>query len=853
MHTHVITDHDDHFIIDPITRKIRPETPAKNKLVRNDHKSERYTFEIPRYIEGHDMTQCDSVRIHYLNVASNNLESSANVYDVDDIGLLDGDSETAAFTWLVSNGATKFAGLLSFAVEFKCSTEDTVTYAWHTEIYSSISISDVIANDGAIVEELTDAFEKWKNDLELAGTNQTRRIERTGADTASSIRSLGDEYISDIRSNGNSQVNRIKATGNNIIDSIPDEYSTMYIAISAVTYLTSKGYICNKIETAMEDDTKFWCYVDGAGLPALPPGTYDRRPITLNAKVNVRIDQSIVKDIKSTRIPIDTNKKYIIVSFNDYGGSNEVVPFVAITDDKEVFRNEECYPLVMDATASSSFGYAKVLIIDGSAMPETAKQVLINSYHGEPIIFEFVTSISGEHKELESEVSAIPYFAGKGLPMAFTMQTSNNMIWSDSYTSAPILHLNEAKYELDGIGVVYFSTVASKISVRPGDKFYIKTYREVNDFQDSLVDEVSPYLVVGVGNADSSGNYEIQHDYTNEYFSKYPYFTGPVLSFEEAETKPYTYDYMIDIPSGIDYILVNSFSKDHFPVVKKLSDPNQTIIDLTGSEYDQNTWYPVTGTRIPPGGLHKIHVYSTFDDGAHPTWATNESGYTCNMEVYDKATNWGQTDEAAISTDYSWKHANKRPCGYLQMNNSSTPVALLLGGGIYHIETDYAAEWTVHTDVYTHMSETVRPAAQSKFVFNRATIFADIDGDVSGNITGTVNGHDVNQSVPADAQFTIIRQFTADMISQEVLAGAEFVNKRFPLPNIDGYIPTVAIPQRVCLHRSNGAELHLEAQYIQVSNDEDVSDYELVLFGRNTGSESYTDAAFYFDVLYIKR
>ena len=166
------------------------------------------------------------------------------------------------------------------------------------------------------------------------------------------------------------------------------------------------------------------------------------------------------------------------------------------------------------------------------------------------------------------------------------------------------------------------------------------------------------------------------------------------------------------------------------------------IVDLSGSQYSQSTYYPVTGTPIPKGGLHKIHVYTTFDMDAHPTWATNAAGYTCNMEVYDKAQSWGQTNGATISTDYSWKHSSQRPCGYVQMTHSSTPAAILRGGGIYCIETDYTAEWTVRTEAYTVSGDTVRPGNASKFDFDRATVFANINGNLTGNVTGNATSAD---------------------------------------------------------------------------------------------------------------
>lgn len=157
------------------------------------------------------------------------------------------------------------------------------------------------------------------------------------------------------------------------------------------------------------------------------------------------------------------------------------------------------------------------------------------------------------------------------------------------------------------------------------------------------------------------------------------------------------------------------------------------MIDLSSANYDQDTWYPVTGTYIPKGGMHRIHVYSSFDMNVHPKWATHSAGYTCNMEIYDKAQTWGQTDGATICLDYSWKHTDQRPCGYIQMTHSSTPVLILRGGGIYTVETDYESDWVVRTEVYKLEDDTVRPIIQSRFDFNRATIFANVDGNVYGN------------------------------------------------------------------------------------------------------------------------
>lgn len=67
-HSHSIYDTDKHFLIDPSTRSITALSD-KLTLIQYDHNCERYTFEIPRIIEGHDMSDCDSVEIHFDNIS----------------------------------------------------------------------------------------------------------------------------------------------------------------------------------------------------------------------------------------------------------------------------------------------------------------------------------------------------------------------------------------------------------------------------------------------------------------------------------------------------------------------------------------------------------------------------------------------------------------------------------------------------------------------------------------------------------------------------------------------------------------------------------------------------------------
>ena len=161
-HIHPVTDTDNHFIIDPITRSVINAESKKRILMQNDHNSERFTFEIDRYVEGHDMLLCNKVELHYINTGATSREKNAGVYEITDFASCDNDETKAMFTWLISENATMYSGTLSFLVLFACIENGVATYRWHTGINTSISISRGMNNDDVIVEPLPDIIEGWR-------------------------------------------------------------------------------------------------------------------------------------------------------------------------------------------------------------------------------------------------------------------------------------------------------------------------------------------------------------------------------------------------------------------------------------------------------------------------------------------------------------------------------------------------------------------------------------------------------------------------------------------------------------------------------------------------------------------
>ena len=146
-HTHPVVDSDARFVIDPNTRMIST-TSDKLELVQGDHQSERITFEIPRIVEGHDMSLCDRIEIHYIDSGRGAQGTSRDIYLVDDF--ISGD-RTCTFTWLVSGNATRFNGKLSFSIIFKCHDSDgACVYRWNTEICKLLSVKEGLDNTDSI-------------------------------------------------------------------------------------------------------------------------------------------------------------------------------------------------------------------------------------------------------------------------------------------------------------------------------------------------------------------------------------------------------------------------------------------------------------------------------------------------------------------------------------------------------------------------------------------------------------------------------------------------------------------------------------------------------------------------------
>ena len=198
-HEHQVKDIDLHFIIDPNTRTIKNNS-GKIVLMQYDHQSEVFTFEIPRYIDAHDMSVCNDVRIHYINIgSSSNQTPICGVYEISDLQIDPDNNERVICSWLLTNQTTQLEGTLSFIIRFSCVTGVTIDYSWSTAIYSGIIIAKSINNSEIIIENTADILEQWKNSIK----------EDIASDLEVSAKTLG------ISGASSGQIPVIKSTGKN--------------------------------------------------------------------------------------------------------------------------------------------------------------------------------------------------------------------------------------------------------------------------------------------------------------------------------------------------------------------------------------------------------------------------------------------------------------------------------------------------------------------------------------------------------------------------------------------------------------------------------------------------------------
>lgn len=169
-HDHNLVDDDNRFIIDGGTRQLNNVSGVKPSLMQYDHNSEKFVFEMPRYIDSHDMLNCDRLEVHYTNSTSGTSKSSrVATAGVDNLtsSLQEDleDSNKLTFEWTITQNATQLAGTLIFQFKFWCKGNvsddvDEAEYIWHSGKYSFVEILPSLNITDDLINKYPNAIEE---------------------------------------------------------------------------------------------------------------------------------------------------------------------------------------------------------------------------------------------------------------------------------------------------------------------------------------------------------------------------------------------------------------------------------------------------------------------------------------------------------------------------------------------------------------------------------------------------------------------------------------------------------------------------------------------------------------------
>lgn len=245
-----------------------------------------------------------------------------------------------------------------------------------------------------------------------------------------------------------------------------------------------------------------------------------------------------------------------------------------------------------------------------------------------------------------------------------------------------------------------------------------------------------------VAYASSAGNAQTLGGYPRNY-SQAPFGTIPYIGSDGVMEIGRYIDYHYDNSDKYDFSTRLQTTGNHANVVNlpsasgtlalisQVSTWKSQIIDMRS--YSESYWHPVT-VPLPNFGYNKIKVSVQLNSKDKPSWATHDSGITCNMEIWATAGGWGTTNSDTICLNYTYRFCSQNPCGWMQLDNPSLGVVFLRGGSRYTVYTDFDATFTPHNQKYT-WSDSSGSSSQNTggpytscpgLNFNMGTIHADL-------------------------------------------------------------------------------------------------------------------------------
>lgn len=334
-HIHRVYDTDTRFVVDPITRQAKNDGMKKVSIVRDDHDSEVFTFELPRFVEGHDMATCNRVEVHYLNTHSTTKETSTGIYVAPDFRVSETSEDLVVFSWTISCNATKFPGSLAFSLHYACvdDTTDALQYWWSSAINTSITVLDSINN------KVTDPEGEEEEDSDLQDKTVTPTEELQVVRPDGEYRGLAKVLVEAIPSE------YVKPTGTLFVDTngdyevrdydkltvdVPVPIMQTLVADKNGEYTPDEGYAYDKVVVELEElegelQEKTLEITENDTYTILPDEDY-------GALSAVKLDVKVEPNLQVKKVEITENTPMVVQPDEGYDGMLQIVLDVRVPE-----------------------------------------------------------------------------------------------------------------------------------------------------------------------------------------------------------------------------------------------------------------------------------------------------------------------------------------------------------------------------------------------------------------------------------------------------------------------------------------------------------------------------------------
>lgn len=343
-HTHSMADADNAFVIDPVTRTIKNMTSGPLILMQRYHKSSIYTFKLPRYIDGHDMSLCNRVKCHFNNieVSENTGETfeHADEMELTDLRVDPEDENSVICSWTIPRQGTWYAGALGFLLQFVCVDDaGNETYEWHTDEFTDVVVKKGRNNDYVILE-YSAIFEQWRERIFGAGDSvkselialteeKIEAIKTEGTTWVEATKSEGAKQVESVNTTGAAQVEAIANEGLRVFNTIPEDYTAMSGTVDMLTKVTGP-VIRQEVEGEMI------AVNDSAKMPLLGLQMFGKSE-QVTTKGYQLFDASSIVNSKASSIEVLDNGRRIEITGAESYAKGEVTVDVSSLSGKTIY------------------------------------------------------------------------------------------------------------------------------------------------------------------------------------------------------------------------------------------------------------------------------------------------------------------------------------------------------------------------------------------------------------------------------------------------------------------------------------------------------------------------------------